>query len=621
MSVIRTPLRDAMERSRRFLGESIRESTGPEGKSTLLDHVSIRERARAEARFAARHDLPANAPSPLERLSILSGDETDYADTVHARLEAMRGKILEDSPLNLDPRGSDLPPGTPRWVTGVDGPGTRDPVVPIWREVLDQHRGLNPAEPLGGAELGTPQITDSGPAPSSMEYAGYWPPYLTDRPGLDFGTWQEGPSNRIATQAGNEVIDYPGRRLNPLLIHGTSGTGKSHLLWAIGESLHTSMIDRDVRLITAETFPEHLPDGWDDLLLYASSLLIDDADRILMRPSGAANLANIVGWAIDIGAQVILTSSRRLAAESLPIGRLRQAVSSGVHVELGTPSEATMLLMLRRNTLSRGVSLTDPQLQVIVSRSRGQWSRLKADFETVCLALDSGALLMGAADVRTLLSGEQPNLPDSVDEVGMDTDSRGAQIVSEVLDTVLPEPAEHRAEIISERMEVTDDYVPPEITLPSSLEAAESLTADTLRGHLEEIAERGSKSTSAPEIPVGQNIDALTESALEHLESIIHEHRFELRELNREIHQISRRVDNASSDELVSFTDRMLAIESHLDKLQDLSAGEYAPPIDDFDPGELIQATEIPVLIPDYTEPQMAILWPLKRRVLLPVES
>ncbi|MDG1525209.1 MAG: DnaA/Hda family protein [Candidatus Thalassarchaeaceae archaeon] len=620
MTVIRTPLRDAMERSRRFLGESSRESTGPKGKSTLLDHVSIRERARAEARFAARHDLPANAPSPLERLSILSGDETEYGETVHARLEAMRGRILKDSPLNLDPRESNLPPGTPRWVVGTDSPQARDSVVPIWREVLDQHRGLNPAEPLNGAELGSPQFTDSGPAPSSMQHAGYWPPYLTERPGLDFTRWQEGPSNRIATQAGNEVIDYPGRRLNPLLIHGESGTGKSHLLWAIGESLHTSMTDRDVRLITAETFPEYLPDGWDDLLLHASSLLIDDADRILMRPSGAANLANIVGWAIDIGAQVILTSSRRLAADSLPIGRLRQAVSSGVHVELGTPSEATMLLMLRRNTLSRGVSLTDPQLQVIVSRSRGQWSRVKADFETVCLALDSGALLMGAADVQSLLSGEQPPLSDSIVEEAMDTDARGAQIVSEVLDTVLPEPAEHRAEIISERMAVTDDYIPPEITLPSSIDAVESLTADALRGHLEEITERGSKSTSVPEIPVGQNIDALTDSALDHLESIIHEHRFELRELNREIHQISRKVDSASSDELVSFTDRMLAIENHLDKLQELNAGEYAPPIDNFDPGELIQATEIPVLIPDYSEPQMAILWPLKRRVLLPVE-
>ncbi|HJM68067.1 MAG TPA: DnaA/Hda family protein [Candidatus Thalassarchaeaceae archaeon] len=620
MSIIRTPLRDAMERSRRFLGESERKAPSPEGKSTLLDNVSIRERARAEARFAARHELPSNAPSPLERLSILSGDGTDYAETVHARLEAMRGRILEGSPLDLDSRPSNLPAGTPRWVSGQDGPDSRDPIIPIWREVLDQHRGLNPAESLGEVELGSPQISDPGPAPSSVEFAGYWPPYLTERSGLDFSTWQQGPSNRIATQAASEVIDYPGRRLNPLLIHGTSGTGKSHLLWAIGESLHSGIPDRDVRLITAETFPEHLPDGWDDLLLYASSLLIDDADRILMRPTGAANLANVVGWAIDIGAQVILTSSRRLAADSLPIGRLRQAITSGVHVELGTPSESTMLMMLRRNTLSRNASLTDPQLQVIVSRSRGQWSRVKADFETVCLALDSGASLMGAVDIRTLLSGEAPTMSDEIVDEPMDADAMGAQIVAEVLDAVLPEPAEHRAEIISERLDVTDDYVPPEITLPSSLEAAESLTADTLRSHLEEISARGSKSTSAPQIPVGQNIDALAESALGHLESIIHEHRFELRELNREIQHISRRVGSASPDELVSFTDRMLAIEGHLDKLQELSAGEYAPSLDDFDPGELIQATERPVLIPDYSEPAMAILWPLKRRVLLPVE-
>ena len=619
MSIIRTPLRDAMERSRRFLGESAREGE-LEGKSTLLDHISVRERARAEARFAARHELPANAPSPLERLSILSGDGSEYAETVHARLEAMRGRILADSPLNLDPQASDLPAGTPRWVAGQDGPESRDPVVPIWREVLDQHRGLNPAEPLGESELGSPQISYTGPAPSSLEFAGYWPPYLTERPGLDFGTWQQGPSNRIATQAANEVIDYPGRRLNPLLIHGPSGTGKSHLLWATGESLHNGIPDRDVRLITAETFPEYLPDGWDDLLLYASSLLIDDADRILMRPTGAANLANLVGWAIDIGAQVILTSSRKLAADSLPLGRLRQAITSGVHVELGTPSEATMMLMLRRNTLTRTLSLTDPQLQVIVSRSRGQWSRLKADFETICLALDSGAHLMGAADVQTLLSGEQPTLTEGDVEETMDTDERGAQIVAEVLDAVLPEPAEHRAEIISERLEVDDDYVPPEISLPSSQEAAESLTAEALRGHLSEISGMSSKSSGAPQIPVGQNIDALTDSALERLESIIHDHRFELRELNREIHHISRRVDSASSDELVSFTDRMLAIENHLDKLQELSAGEYAPSIEEFDPSELIQATERPVLIPDYSEPQMAILWPLKRRVLLPVE-
>ncbi|MEE2758640.1 MAG: DnaA/Hda family protein [Candidatus Thermoplasmatota archaeon] len=620
MSVIRTPLKDAMERSRRFLGESERQKPAPQGESTLLENISIRERIRAEARFAKRHDLPTDAPSPLERLTILSGDETGYGELIQSRLEEMRGKILQDSPLNLDTEPSRVPTDVPRWVVGEDHRLSNDPVVPIWREVLDEHRGLHPSEPLGDDELGSPQITDQGPAPVSMEFAGHWPPYLPKRPGFNFGTWQQGQSNRIATQAASEVIDYPARRLNPLLIHGSSGTGKSHLLWAIGESLHASIPDRDVRLITAETFPEHLPEGWDDLLLYASTILIDDADRILMRPTGPANLANIIGWSIDIGAQVILTSSRRLAADSLPIGRLRQAISSGVHVELGTPSEATMLLLLRRNTLSRGVSLTDPQLKVIVSRSRGQWSRAKADFETVCLALEAGALLVGPVEVRELLSGEEPTIVESVEESEMDVDERGAKIVADVLDSVLPESVDNRAEILSERVRLPDDYVAPEISLPSSLDAIDSLTSSTLKDHLKEIAERGSKSSSVPEIPVGKNIDALADSALERLESIIHEHRFELRELNREIHHISRKVDTASSDELVSFTDRMLAIENHLDKLQELGAGEYAPEIEDFDPGDILEPRKHPVLIPDYSEPAKAILWPLKRRVLLPVD-
>ncbi len=114
MSVIRTPLRDAMERSRRFLGESDRQKPGPEGESTLLDHISIRERIRAEARFAKRHELPTNAPTPLERLTILSGDDTGYAEMVQERLESMRGKILQDSPLNLDSDESPIPTDIPR---------------------------------------------------------------------------------------------------------------------------------------------------------------------------------------------------------------------------------------------------------------------------------------------------------------------------------------------------------------------------------------------------------------------------------------------------------------------------------------------------------------------------
>ena len=264
--------------------------------------------------------------------------------------------------------------------------------------------------------------------------------------------------------------------------------------------------------------------------------------------------------------------------------------------------------------------MTDPQLQVIVSRSRGQWSRAKADFETVCLALESGALLVGAVDVRELLSGEAPTIVEASEESSIDVETKGAQIVADVLDSVLPESVDNRAEIVSERVQLSDDYVPPELHLPTSSEAINSLSADSLRGHLKDIADRGKRANITPQIPVGNNIDALTDSALDNLEKIIHEHRFELRELNREIHHISRKVDTASSDELVSFTDRMLAIENHLDKLQELGAGEYAPEIENFNPSDLIEPRKHPVLVPEKVEPGKAILWPLKRRVLLPVE-
>ncbi len=104
----RTEFREAMERSRRFLGISEDQIEASGRKSTLLDHISIRTKGQAEERFLQHFEIPSDAPGPLERLSILSGDETDYAEIVHTRLEAMRGRILGSSPLEMDALPSDL---------------------------------------------------------------------------------------------------------------------------------------------------------------------------------------------------------------------------------------------------------------------------------------------------------------------------------------------------------------------------------------------------------------------------------------------------------------------------------------------------------------------------------
>ena len=43
----------------------------------------------------------------------------------------------------------------------------------------------------------------------------------------------------------------------------------------------------------------------------------------------------------------------------------------------------------------------------------------------------------------------------------------------------------------------------------------------------------------------------------------------------------------------------MLAIENHLDKLQELGAGEYAPRLKISNPSDLLEPRKHPVLIPE----------------------
>ena len=424
----RTPLRESMERSRRFLGISERLPEPSGLKPTLADAIAERARLRGEARTTARLGLIDDGPTPLERLSILSGED-NYADVVHERIAAMRENI-RNSPIieSADP-GEWRNPEVPAWVYGADAQADvhRDPLVPVWREVLEGSQSAYPAEPLGEAELGTTQLAA---APASVAAAGFWPPLMPRRAGMSLREWQAGPCNLMATQAANEVLDHPASRLNPLLVSGPSGSGKSHLLRAMGEGLSAGLLDRDIRLITAETFPgPDLPSGWDDLLMRCGALMIDDVDRIIARPGNADALGRVIAWAGDVGAQVLLTSTRPLAAESVPMGPLRQRLAASVHISMGMPSAETLVLMMRRFALTRGLNLTDEQLFEIARRARNEWGRARALFETVALAMEAGTALIGAAEVGILLDGGE--LADAEIEVELAESSAdlGARIV------------------------------------------------------------------------------------------------------------------------------------------------------------------------------------------------
>ena len=67
-----------------------------------------------------------------------------------------------------------------------------------------------------------------------------WPPLLVFNEQYDWRNWQVGPENRMVTTAAREVLQHTGTRMNPLLVIGPAGCGKSHFCKSLVEKLRVS---------------------------------------------------------------------------------------------------------------------------------------------------------------------------------------------------------------------------------------------------------------------------------------------------------------------------------------------------------------------------------------------
>ena len=72
-------------------------------------------------------------------------------------------------------------------------------------------------------------------------------------PNYTFEKFIVGNSNKFAHAAALSVAENPGRIYNPLFLYGNSGVGKTHLMHAIGNYIHTHS-DKRVLYVTSEQF-------------------------------------------------------------------------------------------------------------------------------------------------------------------------------------------------------------------------------------------------------------------------------------------------------------------------------------------------------------------------------
>jgi chromosomal replication initiator protein len=198
-------------------------------------------------------------------------------------------------------------------------------------------------------------------------------------PRMTFATFIEGPSNAFAATAALAVAEIPGRSYNPLIIHGNSGLGKTHLLHAIGNYIQENYPERRVRYVTTETYLNDFLDAIrskTQLAMHAryreiDVFLIDDFQFMETRgPAFAEEVFHTYNALRDSGKQVVLTSDRSPRDLGWLDERFRTRLLQGLITEVDQPDLETRINILRSKSEAEGVKLPEDVVEWIARRVR-----------------------------------------------------------------------------------------------------------------------------------------------------------------------------------------------------------------------------------------------------------
>lgn len=223
-----------------------------------------------------------------------------------------------------------------------------------------------------------------------------------------------GGGNRMAHAAAAMAAERPGA-MSPVLLHGPSGTGKSHLLEAIALRTRQLRPRSAVVLLSAEQFTTTFLDalhgrrglpGFRRSLRTADLLLVDDIQFLAGKKATVSELLHTVEALLRAGRQVVLTADRD--AEGLgELGadlqaRLRGGMSAPILPPDGPTREGIVAALAAR----RGLELPADVIRFVADRLTrnarelaGAVNRLEATSHMTGLPIDAGMARECLADL------------------------------------------------------------------------------------------------------------------------------------------------------------------------------------------------------------------------------
>ena len=198
---------------------------------------------------------------------------------------------------------------------------------------------------------------------------------LPEMDGYTFDNFIVGSSNKFAHAAAIAVAENPGKAYNPLFIYGNSGLGKTHLLLAIGQEIHSRSPEKSIAYIKGDEFTnqmvkslrENKAEEFRTKYRNVSLFLVDDIQFIAGKQGTQEEFFHTFNNIYEAGNQIVITSDRPPMEMAQLDDRLRTRFEWGLMADIQPPDRETRMASTRNKAAQLGLSLSDDAVEYIAT--------------------------------------------------------------------------------------------------------------------------------------------------------------------------------------------------------------------------------------------------------------
>ena len=264
---------------------------------------------------------------------------------------------------------------------------------------------------------------------------------------FSFDNFIVGPSNKFAHAAALAVASCPAENYNPLFIYGSSGLGKTHLLYAIRNYLAKKNPEVVSVYIKGDDFTNELIDSIrcgstvDFHMKYRKSdlLLVDDIQFIAGKTSTQEEFFHTFNALYEGKKQIVLTSDKPPKEIQTLEDRLKTRFEWGLIADIQPPDFETRIAIIKQKAEELEVEISDEVCNMMANKLQSSIRQLEGAVRKI--------------KARNMLSGDSVSneiAEESVRDVLDESDSVHA-LVSKIIHEVAQEQGVLHSDIVSQK--------------------------------------------------------------------------------------------------------------------------------------------------------------------------